>query len=106
MLTVKELLEFWDNITNTSSIIKICLAISKVLGYILKLHNPILYSSGWKNFEVLDLSMVCTIAVHVLVIVPTARSFLWFILNLPQVYYILKKQQKVYGVNVLYIWSF
>lgn len=58
MLTVKELLEFWDNITNTSSIIKICLATSKVLGYILKLHNPILYSSGRKNFEVLDLKVL------------------------------------------------
>lgn len=43
---------------NASFIIKICLATSKVLDYILKLHNPILYSSGWKNFEALDLKVL------------------------------------------------
>lgn len=51
MLSVEEnILEFWDNITNTSSIIKICLAIFKILGCILKLCNLILYSSAQKNF--------------------------------------------------------
>lgn len=49
MLTVEEnILEFWDNIVNSSSIIKICFAV--ILSSILKLCNPILYSSAQKNF--------------------------------------------------------